>query len=406
MWTILLLLLLGLVHGLAACLSDLDCSLNGLCTISTGICTCQSPWLGSNCGLLGTLPTTVGAAYGFGTPFEVSSWGGNAIYDNKTKLYHLYLSEMAGTGCGLHVWGFQSTVVHATSTTPGGSYTKQSTVIPAQAHNPHVIVYDGIYYIFHIGQGTGTATPACNETGPGPFGPTTDQTSPSKTKDSVSHAHTVDGGSEIHQSSSPFGPFTPVATSLPVCNNPSPFIHPNGTLFVACNNPPWSLHRSAGGPAGPWVTVATGLGSEEYWEDPFLWVDQNGYFHILAHVWSPEPYPINPISAHTFSKDGVHWTASPTQPYNNTVLRAGGTKQTFATLERPKFLWADPSDPFRPTHLFNGAAPYWGKGPDPCVACGPKGKANHCSYCKQASLANGDQANLDWSYTLVRPLHV
>jgi hypothetical protein len=31
----------------------------------------------------------------------------------------------------------------------------------------------------------------------------------------------------------------------------------------------------------------------------------------------------------------------------------------FATLERPKLLFADKADPLRPTHLLNGASPVW-----------------------------------------------
>ena len=65
------------------------------------------------------------------------------------------------------------------------------------------------------------------------------------------------GGSEIHRSTDPSGPFLPViATDYPYCNNPSPFVHKNGTLYLACK---WSLH-SAPRPEGPWKTVHAQLG--------------------------------------------------------------------------------------------------------------------------------------------------
>jgi hypothetical protein len=66
-------------------------------------------------------------------------------------------------------------------------------------------------------------------------------------------AHPDAGGSTIHRSADPAGPFLPVASEgYTGCNNPSPFVHQNGTLFLACT---WSLH-SAPRPEGPWRTVA------------------------------------------------------------------------------------------------------------------------------------------------------
>ena len=404
---------LALIFWLAVvttgCKTALECSLNGECT-SRGSCSCDPPWAGSDCGILVTLPTNVGAAYGFGTPFEVSSWGGNAIYDGADQLYHLFVTEMQGEGCGLHVWPTQSTVVHATSKTPEGPYHKQSRVLPRQASNPHAIRYKGLWYIFHIGNANASGVAkACNETGPGPFGPmsTTHQFGVPSTHTAHSTHAMAAGGSTIHKSLSPYGPFTPVQTDL-VCNNPSPFVHPNGTLFVACTGHLFlQLQRSDGGPAGPWIIVASQIAYGQGYEDPFLFIDRRGNFHMLGHVWSADPYPVNPISGHAFSVDGLQWHSGVTQPYNNTVLRTNGTTQNLATPERPKLLLSGSNDPFRPTFIFNGASPYWGTGPDPCAVCVPHnqpGNSAHCSFCKQTSLAHGDKENADWTYTLVRPL--
>lgn len=40
----------------------------------------------------------------------------------------------------------------------------------------------------------------------------------------------------MEHSKSPFGPWTPSATAPEHCNNPAPAYHPNGTLFIICNN--------------------------------------------------------------------------------------------------------------------------------------------------------------------------
>lgn len=90
-----LVLWLALASG---CRTDLECSLNGQCR--NGACVCDPPWAGRDCGELVTLAPKVVAAYAGGSPFVVSSWGGNAIWDNSTQLYHLFVNEIAGAGCG------------------------------------------------------------------------------------------------------------------------------------------------------------------------------------------------------------------------------------------------------------------------------------------------------------------
>ena len=80
----------------AACRSDLDCSLNGVCTAS-GACACDAPWGGAQCASMGFRPSSVRAAYGYGqgVPFAVASWGGNVLRDSNGQ-YHLFVAEMTG----------------------------------------------------------------------------------------------------------------------------------------------------------------------------------------------------------------------------------------------------------------------------------------------------------------------
>ena len=119
---------------------------------------------------------------------------------------------------------------------------------------------------------------------------------------------------------------------------------------------------------------------------------------MLAHVYLTEPYPANAISGHAYSVDGITWTMSPIEPYSNAVVRTDGTVSMFATLERPKLLFSDDSDPYRPTAIFNGASPYWNasNASDPCSPC------SWCSRCKVTW--GGPHGDLDWTYTLVRPI--
>jgi hypothetical protein len=219
------------------CTNDLQCSLNGVCQ-SNGSCLCDTPWTGPSCAKLGFEPAPQGGMYGYGDPFVTTSWGGNAIYDNNTKLWQLFVTEIAGVGCGLHNWQGHSTVARATSTSVTGPYEKQDVALPVQAHNPQAIKLGEDWYIFHIGSATGSSTPAkaCNETlPPNAFGVkrdsgTTSQASGNSGGSSGTSStgqgqdqgqdhhrqqrrvHSGAEGSTIHKSSgSPSGPFAPVA---------------------------------------------------------------------------------------------------------------------------------------------------------------------------------------------------
>ena len=68
----LLLLLVAAVTvatGLAACSSDADCHLNGMCM--TNACMCYKPWTGPQCAVLDVLPVQSGAQ-GYGMVPNVS----------------------------------------------------------------------------------------------------------------------------------------------------------------------------------------------------------------------------------------------------------------------------------------------------------------------------------------------
>lgn len=96
----------------------------------------------------------------------------------------------------------------------------------------------------------------------------------------------------LHHSESPSGPWIPLAG--PYCNNPAPMIHPNGTFFVGCNNGGFEIYRTDN-PFNDsnenWEFVTT-MDFPKEWkypqdelrsEDPYLWADHNGNFHLLAH---------------------------------------------------------------------------------------------------------------------------
>ena len=369
-----------------ACISDKDCSLNGLCT--NGSCVCDPPWGGGKCGVLQFAPAPVTGAYGEAP--NVTSWGGNAVLGDDGS-WHGYFTEISGAGCGLAQWKAQSTVVHAVASGPEGPYSRRGVVLSHEAHNPHVLRVpptagnNSSWYIFHIGSADAASNAsAC----PGPV--------PPSGRVVTKHA--------VHVSrTGPAGPFAPLAIdgAFEGCNNPAPLLHPNGTTFLGCT---WSLRR-APRPEGPWSKAwsiapknahgRTWLGRS--WEDPYIWVDARGHWHLLAHTYTDDVFPKLSYAGHGFSVDGHAWHFGKEEPYGGGIARADGTVKHYATLERPKLLFADPAHPLRPTHLLNGASPVWDASNNASSPCGACRTAGQCVGCKVSP-------GMDWTYTVVRPL--
>lgn len=81
------------------CTTDDDCSLNGLCNLTTQQCKCDPAWTGPDCGILDRAPATRHSGYNL-TGNGTSSWGGKPIRDPATGRWLLFAAEFTG-GCGL-----------------------------------------------------------------------------------------------------------------------------------------------------------------------------------------------------------------------------------------------------------------------------------------------------------------
>jgi len=112
------------------------------------------------------------------------------------------------------------------------------------------------------------------------------------------------------------------------------------------------------------------------YEDPFLYIDTRGNFHLILHVYrtsGTDSQVCQPghdgsvVSGHWFSPDGFTWTSSYVSPYPNTITLDNGVVQTVSTRERPKILFNAQGEP---THLSNGVcAGSTYCPPTPCVNC-------------------------------------
>jgi hypothetical protein len=392
-----------------SCVSDLDCSLNGRCT--AGACACDRPWTGDTCARLAFKPVVMPQGYGM-TPNK-TTWGGNILAEKDGKRFHLYVSAMTN-GCGLGRWSSNSRIEHAVADRPEGPYEFVGVAVNTWAHNAAPIaLHDGSFAIVHIGTGAGKIDGGRNCT---PNATTYNSAVRSSIASSIPVPAAAEGaaasdpskpkpkGSRIHVAQSIGGPWLPLNNSgaLPMdnCDNPAPWQHPNGTLFVACGREIKgnliNLWR-AEAITGPWSFV-TGLNNTFSTptppgkkEDIFVWTDHRGSWHALWHAFflnediAPHRRSCvnSTVSMHTYSLDGYTWHAGAEQPYTTQVETTTGTI-TVSTRERPKLFFAAG----HPTHLVNGVS-----GASQCAVGGPP---SACTNCKLRY----------WDYTLVAPLAV
>lgn len=127
----------------------------------------------------------------------------------------------------------------------------------------------------------------------------------------------------MHTSPSVHGPWTPYtnATITPCGgNNPAPWVHPNGTVYLVVTDQDMGLY-SAPTWAGPYTLVTSGACGGG--EDPSLWVDPDtGAFHCMFHR-SPFSNPDIAIG-HAYSLDGFTWYAAADAAANSSIAYDSG----------------------------------------------------------------------------------
>jgi hypothetical protein len=118
-------------------------------------------------------------------------------------------------------------------------------------------------------------------------------------------------------------------------------------------------------------------------EDPFMWVDKRGHWHIINHAFDVRQHDRcgnSTLSAHRFSIDGKAWHIldPPVEPYCHTVHYDDGSEHTYTTLERPFLVFNDAGE--APTHISLAADMFTGD--EGCVGNQSLNPYNSCTNCK------------------------
>lgn len=311
-----------------ACTVDEDCELNGVCVDGAG-CSCDPGWTGDTCGMLDLVPAPSGAGL---RQEDWSTWCGTVAQDPESGEFNMFSSEMGDHG-SLSVWKDHSQIIRATSTSAVGPYTPvknstggQEVVVHQQAHNPMLIqAPDGTYLLYDSYAGEGFR---CVDAGPGVF--------------------------YYHTSPSLQGPWTlrtmNITYACKSCNlTPTPAFHPNGTFFLMfhCDDDAGhskcdlTMHRGDSW-EGPLEAVNSRVWDQAqapgHTEDPFLWIDARGHWHVLLHNGAH--------GVHLHSRDGLDFTVAKGNqapwPFTTDISTSDGAFEVHRR-ERPWMLFEDGS---------------------------------------------------------------
>jgi hypothetical protein len=284
--------------GGGACTDDLGCSLNGICVQEK--CVCDAHWTHKNCGMLKLLPAKIESGLRNATS---SSWGGQVVRSG--SFYLMYAAIMAHN-CGLKSWTSNSYVALSVANEPLGPYTAtQQHQREIFSHNPTIFSpLNSTYILAQIGCGEGH-----------------DKKPPLKCKNG-----STPGIVPLVASSAPKGcdqphftgaaaansPEGPWAKAMPLALSPAngsstwhdgtAFTNPafaplgNGSVLLAYstgqNHAPTNKHIGVAygnSWAGPFtdLTPAHPIFDQPTFnnsEDPHLFIDGRGNYHLLAHT--------------------------------------------------------------------------------------------------------------------------
>lgn len=276
-------------------------------------CVCDKPWGGRSCGALqyAVTPAVAKSVYPETAADKRNTWNGPIVGPDVNGTYHIFLPiyPVQPGGNLAHA----SKMLHGIASKIEGPWTWGARPdIPIAAINPAYLAF-----------------------------PNADNGNQTK--------HSLWVGSRVWVADTLDGPYDEVKGSGFPSNNAAPIYH-DGAFFLTTQTTRTILTTKKLG--SPWTTYATiDAGPNEHRlatiEDPYLWVDKRGNWHVINHAYNTSEFyhcGSSRVSAHLFSGDDGHtWhmaggadaSAPPPEPYHHTVRYDDGTAHTYCTLERP-----------------------------------------------------------------------
>ena len=348
----------------AACTTELDCQLSGVCT--SGACVCDPGWKGDHCGQLDLLPNAPNHfAYRPLAPAEASetywnSWGASAPIVDAKGVYHLFSTRILN-GCPVNYYTYNEQLVHLTSTSLLGPYVFANVALNTTIINPTAMrAPTGEYVLFYSGAPLPArynknasecgAARAASGSAERQLRPVTRQINVAEPPGPPGYTNigcvlSIASTSDLAE---PFvvqlANFTPSGAENLFCRtNPTAFIFPNGTTLLYFRSA-----QASGGNELIWVARA------DHWrgpyalvtpaapifpnsnEDPFIMRNERGRFILMMHMshWGP-----GSNGAKAFSFDGLAWHAtaeSMSNVWSSVVEVTDGTTVTYSRREEPK----------------------------------------------------------------------
>jgi hypothetical protein len=279
----------------AKCATDLDCSLNGVCT--TGACACDKPWSGVSCGELKYKVTPASGKNLYNTSDPRNTWNGPIVATPDGK-YHLY-DPLYNKGS----LGNPPSIMHGVADNITGPYVwdRSKDICQHCGENPAFVVFED---------------------------PSTKKT-----------VYSLWVGGATWTAGSADGPFTKLEGANPGGGNPAPVYYKGAFYATSQKTTEIQVKPTLDSPWKKFADISHANVPENWMiEDPFMWIDKRDNWHIINHAYNNYEYAQcgnSTASAHFFSADGKKWTTLGTRPYDHTVHYDDGTSHTYTTLERP-----------------------------------------------------------------------
>lgn len=352
------------------CSSAADCAHNGAC--AAGTCECAPAWSGNaNCSVLSFVPGAVDSGYRQLGASNTSSWGGTALFDEASRQYFFFGSELAGH-CGMHTWTTNSRIIRAVGPSAVGKFVPEAgnasaaVVIPVWSHEVAPTRGPSGEWVLFASAEIPCARPLCAGC--------VDGSTPPKTCGALRGGIEDTDPTYMTWAPAPTGPWSaPVLVGpkrVVMDSNLAGVINADGSFVGMWRDHTGGAKGSTPHPiaASNWSDPATYTWSEEVLfkdaegplEDMFLYKDGAGVYHALFHL----QYGCgahNSCGGHAFSVDGKAWTFTGTA-YTSHTLYSDGSSADFPYCERPHFVFAE--DGTTPLALTNGVKPGWGEGGD------------------------------------------